>query len=338
MAEPSAHTPSPTPWRPPPARLHQVVGQRPGPVAGFLAWLVLDVVGALSASKRDAIARFFGWLAYTLRIRRRVTLDNLARALPEVDDARRRQVARGAYVNMTRVVLESIATGERLPPGWDTDVVRGEEAWAALRARVATGKGALLATAHFGNWELLGEMLVRLGVPLNGLVRPLKGALNARIADNRIRGGVGLIYPRGAISETSEALKLGESVLVLLDQALPAKAALFVPFFGRLASTTPTLAVAAQRSRAPVFVVMAVREEGRLRLHVEGPIPAPTEGKPHARLTEHTARITAVLERYVRRHPEQWMWLHRRWKVAPPAEAHGPADTSAGPGDTDAAA
>lgn len=322
-------TPPPSPWRAPLPRLHTVEGKRPGPVAGFLPNLVLSLVGGLSASTRDAIARFFGWLAYTLRIRRRVTLDNLAKALPELPDARRREIARGAYVNMTRVVLESIATGDRLPPGWDEDVIRGHEAWAALKAHTASGKGALMATAHFGNWELLGEMIVRLGVPMNGLVRPLKGALNARIADNRIHSaGVGLIYPRGAIVETNDSLKRGESVYMLLDQALPAKAAVFVPFFGRLASTTPALAVAARRTGMPVFVVMGVREGGRLRLHVEGPIPPPESGRPHERLTEHTARVTAVLEKYVRQYPEQWMWLHRRWKVQPPAEvAHGPVES-----------
>lgn len=332
MSAPSSPSRPPTPWRAPPLpRLHTVQGKRPGPVAGFLPNLILDFVGALSASKRDAIARFVGWLAYILGIRRRVTLENLAHALPELSEARRRGIARGAYINMARVVLESIASGDRLPPGWDEDAIRGEEAWAALQAHVATGQGALLATAHFGNWELAGEMLIRLGVPLNALVRPLKGALNARIADNRVHSaGAGLIYPRGAIAETSDALKRGESVYMLLDQALPAKAAVFVPFFGRLASTTPALAVAAQRTGMPVFVVMGVREGRRLRLHVEGPILPPETDSPPERITGHTARVTSVLERYIRQYPEQWMWLHRRWKVAPPAEsehteAPGPA-------------
>lgn len=323
MSAPSTPTPQPPSRRGPLPlpRLHRVEGRRPGPVAGLLPNLLLTLVGALPASARDALARFVGWLAYTLGIRRRVALDNLEKALPELSDARRREIARGAYVNMTRVVLESIAGGERLPPDWDVDTLRTPEAWAALKAHVDSGQGALLVTAHFGNWELLGEMLVRLGVPMNGLVRPLKGALNARLVDYRVhKAGVGLIYPKGAIAETTGALKRGESVYMLLDQALPAKAAVFVPFFGRLASTTPALAVAAQRTGKPVFVVMGVREGRHLRLHVEGPIRPPEAGRPHERMVEHTARVTAVLEKYVRQYPEQWMWLHRRWKVQPPAE------------------
>lgn len=328
---PPARTPSPilTPTLPL-ARLHQVVGQRPGPVLGFLPNLLLTLVGALPLGARDALARFVGWLAYSLGIRRRVVMDNLEKALPEETDARRREIAQGAYVNMTRVVMESIGAGERLPADWHVDAIRTPEAWEALKAHVDGGKGALLVTAHFGNWELLGEMLIRFGVPLNALVRPLKGALNARIVDYRVRkAGAGLIYPKGAIAETTEALHLGESVYMLLDQALPAKAAVFVPFFGRLASTTPALAVAAQRTGMPVFVVMGVREGRFLRMHVEGPIAAPETGTPHERIEGHTARVTAVLEKYIRQHPEQWMWLHRRWKVQPPAETEkAPAASS----------
>ena len=221
---------------------------------------------------------------------------------------------------MARVVLESIASTERLHAGWQQDPVHGEEAFRRLRAHVDSGKGALLATAHFGNWEVLAELLTHHGIPFDALVRPLKGALNTRLAENRLRAGVGLIYPKGAIVEAGAALRRGESVLMLLDQALPAKAAVFVPFFGRPASTTPALAVAAQRTGAPVFVVMGMRDaRGHVQLHVQGPVDAPPRGTPDL-FTEHTARVTAALEAVIRQHPEQWLWLHRRWKVAPPAQ------------------
>ncbi|MBF5045756.1 lipid A biosynthesis acyltransferase [Simulacricoccus sp. 17bor-14] len=305
----------------PPPELRRIEGTRPGRVTGFLAGLLLDFVGGLSLGTRDAIARFVGGLAYALGIRLKVALDNLAQALPEKSEAERRAIAKGAYLTMARVVLESIGTGERLHPGWEQDPVVGEEAFRRLRAHVDGGQGALLVTAHFGNWETLGEMLIRRGVPLNALVRPLKGALNTRIALERLRVGAGLIYPKGAIQETNAALKRGECVYMLLDQALPAKSALFVPFFGRPASTTPALAVAAQRTGMPVFVVMGVRNaRGHVQMHVEGPIAPPPPGTPEP-LVEHTARVTAALERTIRQYPEQWLWLHRRWKVAPPGPA-----------------
>jgi KDO2-lipid IV(A) lauroyltransferase len=104
----------------------------------------------------------------------------------------------------------------------------------------------------------------------------------------------------------------------LIDQSLPAEAGVFVPFFGRAASTTPALSMAALRTKAPVFVALAVREGERLRLLFEGPIPVPDTGDRRADVAAHTAQLTAILERYIRRYPEQWLWLHRRWKVQPP--------------------
>lgn len=328
---PRLEAPPPVKAPPPAEHLRRIEGQRPGPVVAFLTRFVWAFVTWLSPEGRDALARFVGHLAYLLRIRRRVALDNLAHALPETRQAERLEIARGAYINMARVVLESLPDGDRLPPDWAEQGIEGEEAWRALKERVASGKGALLVTAHFGNWELLGDILVRRGITMTGLVRPLKGALNTRIAENRVNMGAGLIYPRGAIFEVSAAVKRGESTLMLLDQALPSKAALFVPFFGRLASTTPTMAIAAKRAGAPVFVVMAVRNgrgPARLRLEIEGPIPPPAPGECEDPVTEHTARVTAALERCIRRHPEQWMWLHRRWKVQPEAGARisGPAE------------
>ncbi|MGZ3457058.1 MAG: lysophospholipid acyltransferase family protein [Archangium sp.] len=304
----------------PPARLTQVLGERPSPVMGWLANRVMDAVCALPAARRDGLARFVGWLAFTLGIRRRVALENLAHAFPERSEAERRRIALGAYITMARVVIESIDEKDHVEPEWEEPEVKGE-AWEALKATIARGQGALLVTAHFGNWERTGKMVLRRGIPLNALVRPLKGALNMRIVDNRLAAGAGLIFPRGAIAQSLKAMKLGETVLMLLDQSMPAKAAVFVPFFGRPASTTPAMAMVAQRTGAPVFVVMGIRDESgrRMRLEVEGPIPAPEVPEGQDALAAHTAAVTAVLEKYVWRYPEQWLWLHRRWKVQPPS-------------------
>ncbi|WNG41000.1 lysophospholipid acyltransferase family protein [Archangium violaceum] len=325
----SAPAPSPEsqrlPLPLPPTRLTQVLGKRPSPVVGWLANRVMDVVCALPASMRDALARFVGWLAFTLGIRRRVALENLAHAYPEKSEATRRAIALGAYITMARVVIESIDPKDHVEPEWEVPEVQGA-AWETLKATIAKGQGALLVTAHFGNWERAGKMILRRGIPLNALVRPLNGALNMRIVDNRVAAGAGLIYPKGAIAQAQEAVQLGETVLMLLDQSLPAKAAVFVPFFGRPASTTPAMAVVAQRTGAPVFVVMGIRDASgrKMRLEVEGPIAPPEGVGEQDAVTAHTAAVTAVLEKYVRRYPEQWLWLHRRWKVQPPSEGATP--------------
>ena len=143
----------------PPPRLAQVLGERPSPVVGWLANRALDAVCALPASWRDALARGVGSLAFALGIRRRVTLDNLAHAFPEKSESERRAIARGAYVTMTRVVLESIDPEDHLRTGWALPETPGP-AWEALRACVARGQGALLVTAHFGNWERAGKLLI----------------------------------------------------------------------------------------------------------------------------------------------------------------------------------
>jgi len=246
-------------------------------------------------------------------------LENLAQALPERSEKERQAIARGAYITMARAVLEALADVDRMPPGWEQEEVVGAEAWQALQAHLATGKGALLVTAHFGNWELLGEILIHRGMPINALVRPLKGALNMRIAENRLRAGAGLIYPRGAVQEIVDAVGRGESVYMLLDQGIPTKG-VFVPFFGRLASTTPAMAVAAQRTGVPAWVVMGVRDGLRMRVHIEGPFAPPPVQEGKDPITEHTALVTAGLERIIRQYPEQWLWLHRRWKYAPPSQ------------------
>ncbi len=314
-----ASVPAPTvhPIRLTSAHLRRIIGEPPGPITGILANLVLRRVALLGRTSRERLARFLGGLAYTLGIRRRVALENLALALPERSDAERHAIARGTYLTMARAVLEALADNDRMPLDWEKEEVVGREAWLALQAHLSTGKGALLVTGHFGNWELLGEILIHRGLPLNALVRPLKGALNMRIAENRVRAGAGLIYPRGAVQETVDALQRGESVYMLLDQAIPKKG-VFVPFFGRLASTTPAMALAAQRTGVPAWVVMGVRDGPRMRVHIEGPFPAPLPQDGPEAITEHTAQVTAGLERVIRQYPEQWLWLHRRWKFTPP--------------------
>lgn len=299
------------------AHLRRVIGEPPGPLTGLLANLAMNWVAKMGWSSRERLAHFVGGLAYSLGIRRRVALENLAQAMPERSEQERHAIAKGTYITMARTVLEALADEHRMPPDWEQEEVVGREAWLALQAHLATGKGALLVTAHFGNWELLGEILIHRGVPLNALVRPLKGALNNRIAENRVRAGAGLIYPKGAVQETVDAINRGESVYMLLDQGIPSKG-VFVPFFGKPASTTPAMAVAAQRTGVPAWVVMGVRDGPRMRVHIDGPFPPPPQQEGKDPITEHTAAVTAGLERIIRQYPEQWLWLHRRWKYAPP--------------------
>lgn len=289
-----------------------------GPVGRLAVGVLVRLIRALSSRGRERLAGFVGWLAWTLRIRRRVALDNLAHAFPEKSLAQRTEVAKGAYRSMALAALESV-TSDLLS---DEEVARAVEVveWKGLDVLFDTRQPVLLASAHFGSWEFFAEVMARRGVAVAAVVRPLAGAFNEWVVRSRERAGMELILQRGALGNMLKALKRGMAVVQLIDQSLPAKDGVFVPFFGRLASTTPAISMAAIRSKAPVYVVLAARDAGKLTMTVEGPIPVPDSGDRCADLTAHTALMTKLLEEGIRRHPEQWLWLHRRWKVAPPKD------------------
>jgi KDO2-lipid IV(A) lauroyltransferase len=272
---------------------------------------------ALPIRAVDAIARAVAALAYGLGIRRRVTLDNLARAFPDRSEEERRAIARAAYANMARVVVDALRT-LGAPPAQLLAGVQVDDFGPVERA-LAAGKGLLVATAHLGSWELFGAAMAQ-RVPLQAVVRPLKGGLNARLVEARERAGLKLIAARGALSGMVAALRRNQVVAMLVDQAIGGKHTLFVPFFGQPAAMTPALSMAALRTGAPTLLVVALREGGRLRFRVEGPFEVAHTGDRERDLWTHAARVTAALEEVIRQAPEQWLWLHRRWKLAPPPE------------------
>ncbi len=279
------------------------------------AGVLVRLLQALPSGTVDALARGLAALAFALGIRRRVTLDNLARAFPERSAAERRAIARAAYANMARVVVDSLRTLGTTPAQLLAEVE--VEDFGPVERALAAGRGLLVATAHLGSWEMFGAAMAQ-RVPLHAVVRPLRGGVNARLVEARERAGLRLIPARGALAAMVAAVRKNEVVAMLVDQAIGGKHALFVPFFGRPAAMTPALSMAALRTGAPTLVVVALREKGRLRFRVEGPFELPRTGDRARDLWTHAARVTAALERIIREAPEQWLWLHRRWKLAPP--------------------
>lgn len=270
----------------------------------FAVWLLRT----LSPRARAGLTRFIAAAAYALGIRRAVTLDNLAHAFPDKPREERQRIARAAYAHMALAAVESIASD--LAPD---AVVCDSPAWPGLEATLRAHRPVLIASAHVGSWESFAAVMARRQLAYSAVVRPLTGAFNARVVEARRAAGVELIFQRGAMRGILSALKRGRGVVQLIDQSLPAAHGVFVPFFGRPTCTTPSLSVAAKRTGAPVYVVLAVREGPGLRMLVEGPIPL-VDGDT----TAHTAALTAVIERTIRQYPDQWLWLHRRWKVRPP--------------------
>lgn len=302
-------------------RVTAVVTRKPditpgGPLGRLVVGLVMRWLRWLSPATRRALAFFVAKVAFVLGIRRGVALDNLTHAFPEKPEAERLEIARGVYRSLALAAIEAV-TSDLLS---DQELERAVEIvdWKGLDVVLEAHQPVLIASAHLGSWELFAEVMARRKIALSAVVRPLAGAFNEWVVNNRKGAGVELILQRGALRKMLAALERGRAVVQLIDQVLPAKDGVFVPFFGRLASTTPAVSMAARVSKAPVYVVAAVREGERLRMFVEGPVPFVETGDRDRDLTAHTATLTAIIEGLIRRYPDQWLWLHRRWKVAPP--------------------
>lgn len=187
------------------------------------------------------------------------------------------------------------------------------------RAALAQGKGALVFSAHYGHWEAGAYAMGLLGVPFAVIARPLDNpALDRRLTELRSGTGNAVIPKRRAVRETMRALGRGAGVAILIDQDAGADG-VFVPYFGRLASTTPTLALLALRTEAPIVPVHAqVQPDGTIVVHIDPVIESRPTGDREADVLRLTADCTAVVERWARSTPEQWLWMHRRWKTRPP--------------------
>jgi KDO2-lipid IV(A) lauroyltransferase len=160
-----------------------------------------------------------------------------------------------------------------------------------------------------------------LGLPLVLITRPLDNpALERLLAGVRSRSGNRVVHKRNAVREMVRALREGLGVAIVIDQDA-GRDGLFVPFFGRPASTTPTLARIALRTGAAVVPSFSVpRDDGTYDVHYGPPVEVDRSDDIDADATRLTAACTAIIESWVRRHPEHWFWMHRRWKTAPPAE------------------
>ena len=259
--------------------------------------------------------------ALALPRRRRVTLANVAQAFPELPDADRRRLARRAWQHLGMTVVELA----RLL-GRPLEATLGELTLDGLEHlhRVMREHGrALILTAHLGNWEYLSAASRLAGYPLSVVIRPLDSPALDTLADAmRRKTGVELIDKRGALRPVLEALRRGGLVGILLDQNAARREGVFVPFFGRAASTSRSLALLALRTGAPVLPIFIRREgPGRHRVVVEPPLARPTVNDPEQAVVELTTRCTQAIEAAIRSAPEQWLWSHDRWRTRPPASA-----------------
>jgi KDO2-lipid IV(A) lauroyltransferase len=293
----------------------------------------------------DAVARGLGTLIgltfYAFDPgHRRLAVAQLHMAFPLRSQAECRAIARSTFAHFGRllVLLLKFTT---LTPQQVRDRVdfEGDE---RVREALAAGKGAIVFSGHFGYWELQGLAHALVLPPMSVLARPLDNPyLHTLLESARCATGNRVIYRQGALRRVLRALGANECVAILIDQHIQSVDAVRVDFFNRPVSTTSALATLALRTGAPLVPAFALPlANGRLRLVYEHPVELPKAGSLDP-VRELTQRCTDVLEMYVRRHPQLWLWMHRRWRegetttpgvkgmfpAAAPDEREEPADT-----------
>lgn len=257
-----------------------------------------------------------GDLAYLLLAeRRRVVFDNLALAFGEEKTAtERRTIARATFRSFGRHVVDfgrlRGLTRERFTQ------ICSVEGLDHLHALLERQKGVLALSAHFGSWELAPAVALCFDTPLHVIVRPLDNPVLDRIvATYRHRCGYQTISKRHAMAESLKALGRGEIVAVLMDQSSLRHEGIPVEFFGVKTYTSKGPALIALRAECPVIGVFLIREtEGRYRLILTPELPVRRTGNLVQDIEDTTRLFNEMLESYIRRYPEHWFWLHRRWK------------------------
>lgn len=279
---------------------------------------VLAVLGALPFGAARAGGRWLGRLGYRLGARRVVVERQVAAAFPELDDAARGRIVRESYANLGEVMVE-VAMLPKLGPRGILDLVAETHGFEAVLEAHAAGKGLLLITGHLGNYELAGTYVSARGVPNECIVRRLNNPLfDAYVTKSRTRAGMIVVFDHDGVRRIPRAFAAGHAVSFVADQGVKGLASSYVPFFGRPAKTPRGPAVYALRTGLPTFFVVAVRRpDGKYRLDVT-PVTVRDTGDREADVEATVAEYTRILESWVRRHPGQYFWHHRRWKRQPP--------------------
>jgi Kdo2-lipid IVA lauroyltransferase/acyltransferase len=302
-------------------------GVRAAVIRAFTRALML-----LPLSVATAIGEALGRAGWVLSSRlRRDMRASLAVAFPEKTAAERDAIARASLVNLGRVGGEVI-TMRSWVARLDEVVEASPEAVATLERARARGKGVILILGHIGNWELTSR-LSRYVQPNAAIAkRSWHRSLDAMTERFRAENGVGTFWrdDRATGRNMLRLFKQGGTLGILIDQDISDVQSVFVPFFGRLAATPRAAADFALRFGAAVLVVTCHRRGPRVRdghrLEVEEvPVHADAPDR-EAEVVRITAACAAVQERAIRRHPEEWVWMHQRWKTQPPAVSSATED------------
>lgn len=295
----------------------------PSPAKGFVLYLAvksfLEVGGRLPFSLTRAIGPMLSGAALRvlpatgLRVR-----NHIEAAFPEFNEDRREAIVRGCSRHFGLMLAEVARLWCAAPD--DVEALCEIEGLEHFERAFEAGRGVMFTTAHCGNWELLSARLPVAGVPLISAVRQLDNpSLDRLVTSSRQRFGTE-VFPRGPAAgrQMVRALSQNKVCGLLIDQDIRDVPGVFVPFFGRPAWTPSGAATLAIRMGSPLIPgFIHRRPDGLHTVEIHPPLEVSDKGTPEDRALELTAAATAAIESQIRAYPEQWVWMHRRWRRQP---------------------
>ncbi len=287
-----------------------------------LAWCVVKAIGALPRPLARLVGVTLGQFIYLLHGKlRRVGMRNLALAFPDKTSGERRKIVRGVFTSLGRQFAEVC----HFPKYTSENVSRivGYDGYENFDRASQRGKGVLFLTGHIGGWELSAFAHSLYGHPLHFVMRPLDNPyLDALVRRYRTMHGNTPILKDNPARELLRAMKAGATVGILIDTNMTPPEGVFVDFFGIPACTASGLARIALRTDAAVVPGFTVWDPvlRKYRLRFEPPVTLIRTGNNDADIVANTTLFTKVIEDVVRRYPDQWLWVHRRWKTRPPGQ------------------
>jgi len=297
------------------------------------AWLVLKSLGLLPRKPARYVGRTVARVAYLFAGKlRRTAYRNLSLAFPNLDPKRRTAIVKDVFRNLGDMLGEFSQFIKLTPETISNLVVY--DGFENYQKAADKGRGVLFLTGHFGNWELCALAHGLYGNRLNFLMRPIDNPLLDRlVARYRSLSGNRTINKNKAVKPVMNALGAAEAVGFLIDVNTLPDQGVFCDFFGIPACSTSGLAVFALRTGAPVVPGFLLWDEelGKYRLRFDPEIEIERTGDFKEEVALNTARFTHVIEDYARRYPEQWLWIHRRWKTRPEGELDLYSESVQGP-------
>jgi Kdo2-lipid IVA lauroyltransferase/acyltransferase len=287
-----------------------------------IVWLFVHAMRLLPRTMARTIGAGIGAIAFHVLGRlRRVGIRNLELAFPQMTRQDREAILRSEYRNLGFLLAEFCKM-----PDYTAETAsrfiryEGLENYLAAQKR---GKGVLVLTGHLGAWELSSFYHSLMGMPMGMVIRRLDNPLvDAFVNRIRCQHGNRVIHKDDFARGLIASMRAGETVGILMDTNMTPPQGVFVPFFGVLACTASGMARIAAKTGAAVVpgFLLWEKAEQRYVLHFGEELPVIRTGDAEQDALVNTASFTAAMERYIRQYPEQWLWLHRRWKTRPPGE------------------